>query len=179
MTHSSFISLVFLSFFFPIRELQTLPLCTQSTVLLFYEYHGCDKGGGDLCQQVDIDSLFYEGAFTGLTHGISSVTRNGIAHSFIFPMQTPIVSLASTQSTLLSYQVYLTDRIDNKKRDRMPHMKCVCFLQNSESSMEALEAELREPKYGEYYLCQLVNHTEWYPVCELSLTIDPQTSVMF
>ncbi|KXN88258.1 Vacuolar protein sorting-associated protein 45 [Leucoagaricus sp. SymC.cos] len=65
---------------------------------------------------------------------------------------TPIVSLASTQSTLLSYQVYLTDRIDNKKRDRMPHMKCVCFLQNSESSMEALEAELREPKYGEYYL---------------------------
>ncbi|KAF5360755.1 hypothetical protein D9756_004715 [Leucocoprinus leucothites] len=65
---------------------------------------------------------------------------------------TPIVSLASTQSTLLSYQVYLTDRIDNKKRDRMPHMKCVCFLQSSESSMEALEAELREPKYGEYYL---------------------------
>ncbi|KAL9710999.1 vacuolar protein sorting-associated protein 45 [Leucoagaricus gongylophorus] len=65
---------------------------------------------------------------------------------------TPIVSLASTQSTLLSYQVYLTDRIDNKKRDRMPHMKCVCFLQSSDSSMEALEAELREPKYGEYYL---------------------------
>jgi hypothetical protein len=24
--------------------------------------------------------------------------------------------------------------------------------------MEALVAELREPKYGEYYLCQLVNH---------------------
>ncbi|KAF9454695.1 Sec1-like protein [Macrolepiota fuliginosa MF-IS2] len=65
---------------------------------------------------------------------------------------TPIVSLASTQSTLLSYQVYLTDRIDNKKRDRMPHMKCVCFLQNSEASMEALETELKEPKYGEYYL---------------------------
>ncbi|KAJ7600844.1 Sec1-like protein [Mycena floridula] len=65
---------------------------------------------------------------------------------------TPIVSLASTQSTLLSHQVYLTDRIDNKKRDRMPHMKCVCFLQSSEDSLEALQAELREPKYGEYYL---------------------------
>ncbi|KAL4249081.1 STXBP/unc-18/SEC1 family protein [Abortiporus biennis] len=65
---------------------------------------------------------------------------------------TPIVSLASTQSTLLSHQVYLTDRIDNKKRDRMAHMKCVCFLQPSEESLEALEAELREPKYGEYYL---------------------------
>ncbi|KAI0055585.1 Sec1-like protein [Artomyces pyxidatus] len=65
---------------------------------------------------------------------------------------TPIVSLASTQSTLLSHQVYLTDRIDNKKRDRMAHMKCVCFLRNSEESLGALEAELKEPKYGEYYL---------------------------
>ncbi|KAG6918769.1 hypothetical protein DXG01_011960 [Tephrocybe rancida] len=58
---------------------------------------------------------------------------------------TPIVSLAATQSTLLSHQVYLTDRIDNKKRDRMPHMKCVCFLQNNEDSLAALEAELSEP----------------------------------
>ncbi|KAH7921762.1 Sec1-like protein [Leucogyrophana mollusca] len=65
---------------------------------------------------------------------------------------TPIVSLASTQSTLLSHQVYLTDRIDNKKRDRMPHMKCVCFLQPNEDSLEALSTELREPMYGEYYL---------------------------
>ena len=72
-------------------------------------------------------------------------------------LQTPIVSLASTQSILLSHQVYLTDRIDNNKRERMAHMKCVCFLQNSEDSLGALEAELKEPKYGEYYLCQWVN----------------------
>ncbi|KAF9049477.1 Sec1-like protein [Hymenopellis radicata] len=65
---------------------------------------------------------------------------------------TPIVSLASTQSVLLSHQVYLTDRIDNKKRDRMAHMKCVCFLHASEESLEALALELREPKYSEYYL---------------------------
>jgi hypothetical protein len=67
------------------------------------------------------------------------------------------VSLASTQSILLSHQVYLTDRIDNNKRERMAHMKCVCFLQNGEDSLGALEAELKEPKYGEYYLCQWVN----------------------
>jgi hypothetical protein len=36
-------------------------------------------------------------------------------------------------------------------------MKCICFLQNNEDSLGALEAELREPKYGEYYLCQWVN----------------------
>ena len=52
--------------------------------------------------------------------------------------------------------MYLTDRIDNKKRERMTHMKCVCFLQPSEESLEALAGELREPKYGEYYLCQWV-----------------------
>ncbi|KAI0328911.1 Sec1-domain-containing protein [Cubamyces sp. BRFM 1775] len=65
---------------------------------------------------------------------------------------TPIVSLSATQSTLLSHQVYLTDKIDNTKRERMAHMKCICFLQPSEESFEALAAELREPKYGEYYL---------------------------
>ena len=36
----------------------------------------------------------------------------------------------------------------------MAHMKCVCFLQPNDESLEALEAELKEPKYGEYYLCQ-------------------------
>ena len=54
------------------------------------------------------------------------------------------MSLSATQSILLSHQVYLTDKIDNKKRDRMPHMKCVCFLQPSEESFEALAAELRQ-----------------------------------
>lgn len=44
----------------------------------------------------------------------------------------------------------------------MPHMKCVCFLQPSEDSLEALEAELREPKYGEYYLCQSVAPLEYF-----------------
>lgn len=71
-------------------------------------------------------------------------------------MQTPIVSLSSTQSTLLAHQVYLTDKIDNVKRERMPHLKCVCFLRPSEESISAVEDELREPKYGEYYLCQSV-----------------------
>ncbi|KAG9097699.1 vacuolar protein sorting-associated protein 45, partial [Ceratobasidium sp. UAMH 11750] len=65
---------------------------------------------------------------------------------------TPIVSLSTTQSNLLSKQVYLTDSIMNKKRDRMAHMKCVCFLRPSDESLEALGEELKEPKYGEYYL---------------------------
>lgn len=85
------------------------------------------------------------------------VVRFSACNLTSFHPKTPIVSLSATQSTLLSHQVYLTDRIDNKKRDRMPHMKCVCFLQNNEDSLGALEDELKEPKYGEYYLCQWVN----------------------
>ncbi|KAG8796864.1 vacuolar protein sorting-associated protein 45, partial [Serendipita sp. 399] len=65
---------------------------------------------------------------------------------------TPVVSLTTTQSTLLSYQVYLIDRIDNHKRDRMAHMKCICFLRPTPETMDALAEELREPRYGEYYL---------------------------
>ena len=48
----------------------------------------------------------------------------------------------------------------------MPHMKCVCFLQPSEDSLEALETELREPKYGEYYLCKFVINTLPPPLIE-------------
>ncbi|KAG8815219.1 vacuolar protein sorting-associated protein 45 [Serendipita sp. 401] len=65
---------------------------------------------------------------------------------------TPVVSLTTTQSTLLSYQVYLIDRIDNRKRDKMAHMKCICFLRPTPETMDALAEELREPRYGEYYL---------------------------
>ncbi|KAK4056428.1 vacuolar protein sorting-associated protein 45 [Microbotryomycetes sp. JL221] len=93
---------------------------------------------------------------------------------------TPIVSLASTQSTLLSHEVYLTDRIDNPSRslpsaatsapmaststsssnypptsraiERLPHLKCVCFLRPTEDSIEQCERELREGRYGGYWL---------------------------
>jgi hypothetical protein len=67
--------------------------------------------------------------------------------------------------------VYLTDRIDNNKRERMAHMKCVCFLQNGEDSLGALEAELKEPKYGEYYLCQWVNAISFWHLCGPSFSI--------
>lgn len=64
----------------------------------------------------------------------------------------PIVSLASTTSALLSQEVYLTDRVDNPARERMAHLKCLCFLRPSHESLSALEAELARPRYGSYYL---------------------------
>ena len=40
----------------------------------------------------------------------------------------------------------------------MAHLKCICFLHPSPESLGTLADKLREPKYGEYYLCQWVNH---------------------
>lgn len=77
---------------------------------------------------------------------------------------TGIVSLATTQSNLLQHQVYLTDRIDNPSRggsgavvDRLPHLKCCCLVRPTEESIQQLERELQQGRYGSYYLCK--SHT--------------------
>lgn len=60
------------------------------------------------------------------------------------------MSTATTQSALLNHDVYLTDRIDNANREKMRHLRCLCFLRPSSESIQSLIDELREPKYGEY-----------------------------
>ncbi|EHA24429.1 hypothetical protein CBS63078_963 [Aspergillus niger] len=64
----------------------------------------------------------------------------------------PIVSTAITQSALLNHEVYLIDRLDNAARERMRHLRCLCFVRPSPTSVQFLIDELREPKYGEYYI---------------------------
>ncbi|KAI1074071.1 Sec1-like protein [Whalleya microplaca] len=64
----------------------------------------------------------------------------------------PIVSTAITQSSLLNHEVYLTDRLDNQNREKMRHLRCMCFVRPSPDSIQFLIDELRDPKYGEYYL---------------------------
>ncbi|CED82751.1 vacuolar protein sorting-associated protein 45 [Phaffia rhodozyma] len=65
---------------------------------------------------------------------------------------TPILSLVATQSSLLSHEVYLTDRIDNPKRDRMPHLKCIMFISPDPETLEWAKEELAQPRYGNYWL---------------------------
>ncbi|KAI9283615.1 Sec1-like protein [Umbelopsis sp. AD052] len=65
---------------------------------------------------------------------------------------TPIVSLVATQSNLLTKECYLIDRIDNRDRDTMRHLKCLCFLRPTSESLQWLIAELRDPCYGDYYI---------------------------
>ncbi|KAI7857934.1 Sec1-like protein [Circinella umbellata] len=65
---------------------------------------------------------------------------------------TPIVSLATTQSSLLTKECYLIDRVDNRNREKMRHLKCICFLRPTPESLRYLIDELREPAYGDYYI---------------------------
>lgn len=67
-------------------------------------------------------------------------------------LQLPVVSTAITQSALLNHEVYLIDRLDNQTREKMRHLRCLCFVRPSPDSIQFLIDELREPKYGEYYI---------------------------
>lgn len=57
-----------------------------------------------------------------------------------------------TQSALLSHEVYLVDRLDNPAREKMRHLRCICFVRPSPDSVQFMIDELRDPKYGEYYV---------------------------
>ncbi|KAL1895749.1 vacuolar protein sorting-associated protein 45 [Ceratocystis pirilliformis] len=63
-----------------------------------------------------------------------------------------IASTATTQSSLLNHEIYLIDRLDNANREKMRHLRCLCLIRPSPESIEMLIDELREPKYGEYFL---------------------------
>ena len=69
----------------------------------------------------------------------------------------PIVSSATTQSALLNHSVYLTDRLNNQEREKMRHLRCICFVRPSPDSIQLLIDEFREPKYGEYHICMSIN----------------------
>lgn len=65
---------------------------------------------------------------------------------------TAIISMCATQSTLLKHDIYLIDRIDNANREKMRHLKCLCFVRPTAESVQALVDELRDPKYSSYEL---------------------------
>ncbi|KAI1919019.1 vacuolar protein sorting-associated protein 45 [Ophidiomyces ophidiicola] len=90
-----------------------------------------------------------------VTAGDSSTPGSSIAKMKILLLDSEtvqIVSSAMTQSALLSHEIYLIDRLDNQSREKMRHLRCLCFVRPSTDSVQFLIDELREPKYGEYYI---------------------------
>ena len=81
---------------------------------------------------------------------VSSTNKHERFQLTLTVRKVSIMSTATSQSSLLSHDVYLTDRIDNAKREKVRHLRCLCFLRPSPESIQFLIDELREPKYGEY-----------------------------
>ncbi|KAJ3385380.1 vacuolar protein sorting-associated protein 45 [Entophlyctis sp. JEL0112] len=85
---------------------------------------------------------------------------------------TSVVSSSFTQSQLLSRQVFLVDRLENKTREKMKHLKCIVFVRPSHESIQCLVEELRDPCYSAYFLC------ERFPRC-VAICITAHSSPVF
>ncbi|KAH3764351.1 vacuolar protein sorting-associated protein 45 [Pelomyxa schiedti] len=63
-----------------------------------------------------------------------------------------VLSSVVPQSVLMQREVYLFDRVGNRTRDAVPHVRAVCFLRPIDANFAALKEELRDPKFGEYHI---------------------------
>lgn len=98
----------------------------------------------------------------GITNTSSATTAAAKMKILLLDRDTvPILSSATSQSALLNHSVYLTDRLDNAEREKMRHLRCLCFVRPSPDSMQGLIDELREPRYGEYYVCTSPSFVCW------------------
>ncbi|KAF3317992.1 vacuolar protein sorting-associated protein 45 [Orbilia oligospora] len=91
-----------------------------------------------------------------ITDGVASTQNTGATGKMkilLLDSETmPIMSTATSQSTLLQHEVFLIDRLENINREKMRHLKCLCFVRPSPDSIQLLVEELRDPKYSEYML---------------------------
>ena len=61
--------------------------------------------------------------------------------------------MAFSQSEIAAREVYLFDLLENQGRDFMKHLKCLCLIRPTKQNIENLKRELKNPKYGQYYIC--------------------------
>ncbi|RZF43680.1 hypothetical protein LSTR_LSTR011028 [Laodelphax striatellus] len=66
---------------------------------------------------------------------------------------TSIVSIVYSQSEILQKEVFLFERIESGANlETMKHLKCIAFLRPTKDNVALLSKELRNPKYGVYYI---------------------------
>eukprot|EP01027_Heterolobosea_sp_BB2_P010597 GEZU01015535.1.p1 GENE.GEZU01015535.1~~GEZU01015535.1.p1 ORF type:complete len:440 (+),score=65.37 GEZU01015535.1:180-1499(+) len=63
-----------------------------------------------------------------------------------------VVSMVYSQSEILEHEVFLLELLENNKRQKMQHLKCLIFCRPTSDNVKQITAELKEPKYGEYNL---------------------------
>ncbi|KAF6018868.1 VPS45 [Bugula neritina] len=62
------------------------------------------------------------------------------------------VSIVYAQSEILQKEVYLFEKITAANREAMKQLKCITFVRPSVDNIAMLREELRNPKYGQYYI---------------------------
>lgn len=64
--------------------------------------------------------------------------------------------MAFSQSEMLQKEVYLFERLDTPhSNERMKHLKCIVFIRPTKTNIAHLCNELRNPRFGSYYVCKL------------------------
>eukprot|EP00004_Rigifila_ramosa_P017711 TRINITY_DN4331_c0_g1_i1.p1 TRINITY_DN4331_c0_g1~~TRINITY_DN4331_c0_g1_i1.p1 ORF type:complete len:586 (-),score=156.91 TRINITY_DN4331_c0_g1_i1:56-1744(-) len=63
-----------------------------------------------------------------------------------------IVSMVYTLSQIASKDVFLVEHLHVSQRQKMPHLKAICFLRPESQSVQELATELRDPCFGEYHI---------------------------
>ncbi|CAF3343808.1 unnamed protein product [Rotaria socialis] len=63
-----------------------------------------------------------------------------------------IVSMVYAQSEILQKEVFLFERIDIPGQKSLKHLSAICFLRPTEENIQSLVRELRDPKYGNYFI---------------------------
>lgn len=67
------------------------------------------------------------------------------------PVTTQVISMVYSQTQILEKEVYLVELL-GKRHEAMNHLKAAVFLQPTESNIEMLCKELREPQFSEYHI---------------------------
>lgn len=65
---------------------------------------------------------------------------------------TSAVSNVYSQSEIMQNEVYLCDKLENRNREPLRHLKCLTFLRPTEENVTNLCIELKNPLYGSYFL---------------------------
>ena len=73
----------------------------------------------------------------------------------LFKTKKSFISVSFTQSEIAAKEVYLFDLLENMNRESMQNLKCLCFIRPTKQNVQLLVREMKEPKYGQYYICMI------------------------
>lgn len=65
---------------------------------------------------------------------------------------TRSISAVYSQTEIMNAEVYLVEKLDAARPDRLPHLQAVCYLRPTRDNVARLRRELRRPRFGGYHV---------------------------